>query len=281
MSGRGRTLAAAARLGRVRLGLALVVLVVLVAVVGPLVAPHDPDAFVAPPSSGPASGAALGADVLGRDVLSRFLSGGRAILAMSVLATVAGVGAGAAAGIAAAIRGGWIDELVMRTADVLLAIPQVVLVLLGVAALGPQLWLIVLLVALANAPRVARVARGTALEIAQRDFVRAAEAAGESSLRIATHEVLPSAADALLVEFGLRLTVSIALVASVGFLGFGLQPPASDWGLMINENRLAITAQPWSVVLPVVAVGVLTVGVNLVTDGLSRAAAGLDRAGRA
>jgi peptide/nickel transport system permease protein len=159
--------------------------------------------------------------------------------------------------------------------DVLLAFPQIVFVLLLVAGFGPQLWLIVLAVGLTHMPRVARVARGAAVEVVVRDFVRSAEALGESWWRILAAEVLPNISSPLLVEFGLRLTYSIGLIAAVSFLGFGLQPPAADWGLMINENRIGLTLQPWAVVLPVAAIGLLTVGMNLVTDGIARAAIGI------
>ena len=138
----------------------------------------------------------------------------------------------------------------MRGNDVLLAFPQIVLVLLAVSALGPKLWLIVIAVGLTHLPRVARVMRGAAQEVVERDFVKAAEAVGEKRSRIVFGELLPNVTSPLLVELGLRMTYSIGLVAAISFLGFGLQPPTADWGLMINENRLTITVQPWAVLLP-------------------------------
>jgi peptide/nickel transport system permease protein len=149
-----------------------------------------------------------------------------------------------------------------------------------VTALGPKLWLIVLAVGVTHAPRVARVMRGAGQEVVERDFVKAAEAVGEKRGRIVFGEVLPNVTSPLLVELGLRMTYSIGLVAAISFLGFGLQPPTADWGLMINENRLSLTVQPWSVVLPILAIGLLTVGTNLITDGIARAAIGIDRGAR-
>ena len=111
----------------------------------------------------------------------------------------------------------------------------------------------------------------------ERDFVKAAEAVGETRRRIIFGELLPNVTSPLLVEFGLRLTYSIGLIAALNFLGFGLQPPNADWGLMINENRLSLTVQPWGVLLPVIAIALLTIGTNLVTDGIARAAIGIDR----
>ncbi len=265
------------RLTRARIGLAITALVVLVALAGPLVAPHTPTEFVAIPNSGPSGEAVFGADALGRDVLSRFLHGGRTVLWLAAAATLLGMAVGVVIGLVAAYSRNWLDDVLMRFNDVFLAFPQIILVLLAVSAIGPKLWLIVLTVGLTHAPRVARVIRGAALEVVERDFIKSAEVVGERRWRIVLGELLPNVTSPLLVELGLRMTYSIALVASISFLGFGLQPPTADWGLMINENRLSITVQPWAVMLPVVAIGLLTVGTNLITDGISRAVAGIDR----
>lgn len=269
----------AARVGRTRVGLAIVGLVLAVAILGPLLAPHSPTEFVAAPNSGPSSTALLGADALGRDVFSRFLHGGLTVIWLAAAATALGVTLGTVCGLYAAYVGGWLDDLLMRVVDVLLAFPQIVLALLAVSALGPHLWLIVLTVGITNAPRAARVMRASAQEVGERDFVKAAEAVGERRARIVFGEILPNATGQLLVQVGQLMTYSIGIVAALSFLGFGLQPPAADWGLMINENRLSIVVQPWGVLAPVIAIALLTVGVNLVTDGVARAAAGIERGG--
>jgi peptide/nickel transport system permease protein len=267
----------AARLTRTRIGLGMVGLILLIAVFGPLVAPHSPTEFIAAPNHGPTGDAIFGADALGRDVFSRFLHGGLTVLWMSAAATVLGVVLGTAIGLAAAYSRGWLDDVLMRGNDVVLAFPQIIFVLLAVSAIGPKLWLIVVTVGITHAPRVARVIRGAAQQIVERDFIKAEEVAGERRLRIIMEGLLPNVTSPLLVELGLRMTFSIGLIAAISFLGFGLQPPAADWGLMINENRLSIAVMPWGVLLPVLAIAVLTVGTNLVTDGIARAAIGLDR----
>jgi peptide/nickel transport system permease protein len=264
-------------LTRTRIGLAIVGLMVAIALFGPLVAPYSPTEFVAVPNSGPSSNALFGADALGRDVFSRWLHGGLTVLWLSGAATIVGIVVGTTVGLVAAYSRNWLDDLLMRGNDVLLSFPQIILVLLAVSAIGPKLWLIVLCVGFTHAPRVARVMRGAGQEVVERDFIKAAEVVGEKRWRIVSGELLPNVTSPLLVEIGLRMTYSIGVIAAVSFLGFGLQPPTADWGLMINENRLAITVQPWSVFLPVLAIGLLTVGTNLVTDGVARAAIGLDR----
>jgi peptide/nickel transport system permease protein len=267
------------RLGRTRVGVALTLLLVGIAIFGPLFAPHDPTAFVGVPNSPPTRGAPLGTDYLGRDVLSRFLWGGRSILGLAAAATAIGLGLGLAVGLTAAYSRSRLDDVLMRGMDVILAFPSIVLALVAVATIGPQLWLLVLVVGLTTMPRVARVTRGASLEIVERDFVQAAEAMGESRTKILSGELLPNITGPIMVEASLRLTYATGLIAALSFLGFGLQPPRADWGLMINENRLALTVQPWGVVMPVIAIALLTIGTSLIGDGLARASAGIDRAG--
>lgn len=269
---------------RTKVGLALVLLLVAIAVFGPFFAPHAPDEGLTRPGgfvSGfepPSDAAALGTDNLGRDVLSRFLWGGRSVLALSLLATVLGGVLGIAIGLLAAYSRGILDDVLMRAQDVVLAFPQLVFALVLVATVGPELWILVFAVGITTMPRVARVTRAAAVEIVERDFVRAAEGIGVPRRRILLGEVLPNITSPLVVEVTLRLTFNIAVIAALSFLGFGLQPPAADWGLMINENRQGLLAgQPWGVVMPVAAIGLLTIGTSLIGDGFARAAIGIER----
>ncbi len=262
---------------RMRIGLVLSLAVALVAVLGPHFAPHDPQKFVGMAFAPRDLGYPFGTDYLGHDVLSQFLSGGWLLLTLALLGTVLGVGAGVVLGIWAGYARGRVDETIMRSGDVMLAFPQLVLALLFISITGPNLAVIVLLTALGHAPRVARVMRGAALSVAERDFVSNASAMGMKTRTIILREVLPNVTGPLAVEFGLRLTYSIGLIAGLSFLGLGVQEPQPDWGVMLNDNRVAFTIQPWPVVLPVLAIALITIGMNLMTDALARASAGIDR----
>jgi peptide/nickel transport system permease protein len=273
----GALLRSASHLWRTRIGLALVVILVAVAIFGPFFAPHSPTDFVGAPNTGPSDAARFGTDHIGQDVWSRFLWGGREVLGMAVAATAIGLILGGLVGLIAAYSRSILDDILMRAMDVILAFPQIMLALVAIATVGPQTWLIILTVGLTTMPRVARVARGAAQPIVERDFVAAAEALGVPRFRILVGEVMPNTLSPLLVEMNLRLTYSIGLIAGLAFLGFAPNQNGADWGFMIQENRLALVSQPWGVVLPVVAIALLTIGTGLVGDGIARAAVGIDR----
>ena|SRR5215469_352125 len=267
----------AARTLRGVVGLSLSGSIVLIAIIGPFVTPDPPDALLTLTFAKPSSHFPLGSDFLGRDVLSRVLDGGWVLLVMAALATALGIIAGAAAGISAAYLRGRSDALIMRTVDVILAFPQLVFALLLLSVLGPQLWLIVLAVGLSHAPQVARVIRSATLNISERDYVKVAELQGMRPRRIMTSEILPNLVSPLTVETGLRLTYSIVIMAGLSFLGFGQQPPAANWGLMINENRTGLPLNPWAVIVPAALIALLTIGTNTFTDAFARVAIGIDR----
>jgi peptide/nickel transport system permease protein len=243
------------RMGRMQVGLTLFILLLLLALIGPWFAPAKPTDLIGIPY-GPSPHSMFRTDYLGEDVLSRFLWGGRSVFALTTLATSLGVGLGIVVGLVAAYARGRLDDVLMRGMDVILCFPQIVLTTM---------------------PRTARVVRGSALEIVERDFVRATQAIGESRIRILFGEILPNILSPLLVEISLRYTYTIGLIAGLSFLGFGLQPPAADWGLMINQNRLGIQSAPWAVALPVLAIAILTISTGLIGDALSRAVSGVDR----
>jgi peptide/nickel transport system permease protein len=267
------------RLPRTKVGVLLALVLVGTALIGPFFAPYDPAAFAGAPYAHSSGSTLLGTDNLGRDVLSRFLWGGRSILGLAAAATAIGLVLGVSIGLVAAYSRSLLDDVLMRLMDVILAFPSIVLALVAVSTVGPKLWLIVLVVGLTTMPRVARVTRGASAEIVERDFVQAAEALGEPRPKLLLGEILPNITSPLMVEASLRLTYAIGLIAGLSFLGFGEQPPAADWGLMINENRQGLTVQPWGVVMPVIAIALLTIGTSLIGDGLARASAGIDSGG--
>jgi peptide/nickel transport system permease protein len=249
-------------------GFVLTLAVVAFAIFAPFFAPYGENETAGPPYS---KDGLLGTDYIGQDVLSRVMYGGVGVLVVSVLATILGMVLGILIGVVAAYVGGWWDEIIMRLNDVLLAFPQILLALVVLTALqNPDAWVIVVMVGVSHAPRVARVARGVAMGIVNRDFVTAAEALGERRTRVIVAEVLPNMIGPLLAEAGLRLTYSIAVVAGLGFLGFAADPGAANWGQMIFENRLGLATQPWAVLAPVLIIGIFTVATNVMADGLAQ-----------
>jgi peptide/nickel transport system permease protein len=262
---------------RMRIGFTIVVLIILIAIIGPFVAPHGPGDIIARPYQHPSAGLPLGADYLGEDVLSRVLWGGRTVVWMSAAAATIALFGGGAVGLAAGYSRSWLDDVLMRTMDVLLALPALILTLTTVSLLGPKLWLIVLAVGWTWIPAVARLTRSVTLEVVRREHIQAAEAFGLSPLRICLGEVLPNIITPLMVDYGLRLTWAIGLIAALSFLGLGIQPPNADWGLMINQNQAGLTLQVWSILTPVLLIGIYAFGVNMMTEGLGRSAAAIDR----
>ena len=270
-------LGAAARSTRGRVGLIVTTFVVVIAVVGPFVAPYSATAFVSAPFATPTAHFWLGTDTIGRDVLSRILDGGWVLLLMALSSTIVGIVIGGAAGISAAYLRGRIDGLIMRTVDVILAFPSLVFALLLVSLVGPKLWLIVIAVGFSHAPQVARVLRSSALDISERDYVKSIELQGVRAAKVMWSEIVPNLTSPLMVEAGLRLTYSIVIISGLAFLGFGQAPPAPNWGYMINENRIGLQINPWGVIVPALLVALLTIGVNTFTDAVARVAIGVER----
>ena len=266
------------RLWRTRIGVALLGFIVLLAIVGPYIAPYGPSTPVGVPNATPGGKAVLGTDYLGQDVLSRVLYGGRSILVMAVLATALGLIAGAAIGLVAAYSRNALDDTLMRGMDVIMALPQIMVALVAVAIVGPHAWVIVAAIALSTAPRIARVARGAAQPIVERDFIACSEAMGVPRWRIVSSELLPNTLGPLTVEASLRLTYSIALIATLAFLGLSTNPNGANWGTMIQQNQIVLAVQPWGAAAPIICIALLTLGTGLIGDGIARTAAGIDRA---
>ncbi len=234
------------------------------------IAPENPNESLFTNFQHPSADALLGGDYLGRDVLSRVLYGGLNLAWMAPIASAIGVTIGAAFGIFAAYYGGAVDIVLMRIVDVLLAFPAILFVLLFVSMLGPNLWLITVLVGFSLAPGVARVIRGAAMSICRREYVMWATAAGFPSATIVLRDIIPNLISPLVVEYGIRLMWAIGGIASISFLGYGVQAPTADWGLMISENKSGMVAQPLAVVAPMLAILLFSLACNLFVESFGR-----------
>jgi peptide/nickel transport system permease protein len=254
---------------QLKAGLVIVGTIVILAVLAPWIAPHPWDTISIRTRFQPPNATYwLGTDDYGRDVLSRLLMGARLSLAMGIGATLFSVAIGVPLGLAAGYFRGWVDELLMRAADVLMAIPAIMLGLLVLAVTPPALWKTALAVGFVYIPLIARVARSVTLGLAGEDFVQAARARAEGPAYILFREILPNAWPPLIVEASLRVTYAILLGSALSFLGLGAQPPSSDWGLMISEARAFIDRAPWIALAPGFAMCLLVIGINLIGDGL-------------
>jgi peptide/nickel transport system permease protein len=251
-------------------GSVMLAIVVLVALLGPLVAPHDPNAPLGAPGAGPGNGAALGLDYLGRDVLSRLLHGGLTVFGLGIAATVVSYVCGLAVGLTAGYSRSLVDPLLMRAVDILLAFPALLILLLVIAGMGSSTPVLLLGVLLIQLPGIARLVRTATLENSTRGYVEAAVARGERAPAVLTREILPNIAPTVLADLGVRFSWSIIAIASVNYLGLGLQPPTSDWGLMMSENRQFISVNGWSVLAPALMLAMLTISVNLIADAYAR-----------
>ncbi|MFJ7243062.1 ATP-binding cassette domain-containing protein [Kitasatospora sp. NPDC098652] len=245
---------------------------VLLALLGPLLAPHLPGDVQDLPYA-PAGGATpLGTDHLGSDVLSRFLAGGRSLVLLSVAALAVAYLLGAVAGMTAALRGGRTDTVVLRAADVLLSLPGFLLLSVAVVAVGRGVAGVGVAAAVVLLPEIVRVVRAATLQALQHDYVEAALARGERTGHVLVREVLPNLAPVLAADAAVRFVGAVFIVATAGFLGYGAQPPAADWGLMVLENRDGLTLQPLAVAVPAAGILVLLLAANLLVDAAFPAA---------
>lgn len=257
------------------IGLWVFVALILLAIFAPLIAPHDPtnqarDALLLPPvwQDGGRSTYLLGTDAIGRDILSRLLFGARFSLFIGlVVVTIALVG-GIALGLVAGFFGGWVDSVIMRVMDVVLAFPSLLLALVLVAILGPGLTNAMIAIALVLQPHFARLTRAAVMAEKNREYVMAARVAGASKLRLMFRTILPNCLGPLIVQGTLSFSNAILDAAALGFLGMGAQPPTPEWGTMLAEAREFILRAPWVVTFPGVAILITVLAINLVGDGL-------------
>ena len=251
------------------IGLSIIVFWVLVAVLAPLIAPHDPLAQHSKAiNQNPSTEYLLGTDLYGRDILSRLIYGTRMILLLAPLSVLSAVLIGTTLGLIGGYFGGLIDEVVMRLLDAVMAFPAILLYLIIIAAIGPSALNVVIAITFVGTPGIARLVRSLALDIRTRDYVRAAQTRGENPFYIMFVEILPNVRGPLIIDSLLRVGYAVFAIGTLGFLGLGLRPPTPDWGSMVAEARKYIWTNPLGVVWPIVALASLVVGLNLFADGL-------------
>ncbi len=246
-------------------------LFLLVALFGPLIAPYGANQQIVEDARQPPSSKHLfGTDLLGRDVFSRVVLGARDVLSLAGMGTLAAVLLGTTIGLISGYRGGWVDEAIMRFFDSLLALPALLLALLLLGSLGHSRTSVLIVITTAYTPIVARVVRSVVLSVKTKGFVEVARVQGENFWYILFRQIFPSTLPALAVEASLRFSYAIFLVASLGFLGVGVQPPSPDWGLMVKEGRANVHQTPWALYFPAGAIALVVIGVNLLSDGLKQ-----------
>ncbi len=254
-------------------GAFLVLFWVLVAILAPLLAPFDPNSSILPfakPGIEAAQGGTfwLGTDHIGRDIMSRIIWGSRTVLIYAPLATLSAYTVGILMGLAAGYRGGWVDDVLSRIADIILSFPVLVLYIIIIATIGSSGINIIIAITFASSPGIMRIVRGLVLDLRNRDYVAAAQTRGESDWKVMLIEILPNARGPLIVDACLRLGYVIITIGVLGFLGLGLPPPDPDWGGMVNETRQMAMVFPHMTLFPCIAISSLILGFNLLADGL-------------
>lgn len=253
-----------------RIGLPLLGAMLLLVIIGPYVAPYSPTQVSADTGAGPSSAHLLGTDLLGRDVLSRVLAGGVSVIVLPLIAVGIAIVVGSVLGVGCGYLGGAVDFALMRLLDLQLAIPAVLLAMLVITGFGRGEAAAVGAVALIELPRIARVLRAATQAVAPRDYVLAARARGESRRWILGGEIAPNILPTLLVELGLGLSTAVLAIASLSFLGLGVQQPTPNWAVMVAENRSLLFTHPLGPVLvPAALLALLAVAINLSLDALS------------
>nr|WP_018698102.1 ABC transporter permease subunit [Amorphus coralli] len=256
-------------------GLFVFLTLVIVALLAPLLAPYSPDqqfrdSLLVPPVWDADGKAAflLGTDAVGRDVLSRLIYGARYSLVIGLVVVTLALVSGILLGLVAGFFRGWVDTVIMRLMDVILAFPSLLLALVLVAILGPGLRNAMIAIALVLQPHFVRLTRASVLSEKNKDYVVSARVAGAGKVRLMTRTILPNCLAPLIVQATLSFSTAILDVAALGFLGMGAQPPTPEWGTMLADSREFITRAPWLVTLPGVAILVTVLAINLVGDGL-------------
>ena len=258
-----------------RIGLGIVLFNCLVAVFAPLIAPYEETAVVGDVWETVSAQFFLGTDHIGRDLFTRMVYGARNTIALAFITTALSFMFGSLLGFVAAVKGGWIDQVLSRLIDVIMSFPTLIFALMILSVLGSSIPTLIFTIALLDSTRVYRLSRAVAMDIEVMEFVEVARLRGEGLWWIIRHEILPNAMPPLTAEFGLRFCFVFLFIASLSFLGLGIQPPLADWGGMVRENAGAITFGIFTPLIPAGAIALLTVGVNMIVDWFLHLSSGL------
>ncbi len=256
-------------------GLIVIAIYVITSVFAPLLAPYSETELVGGGFEPWSGQFILGTDQLGRDMLSRLIYGARNTVGIAFLTTMLSFALGSALGLAAAISGGWVDQVLSRSIDVLMSIPQLIFALVLLSILGPSVLNLIVIMAVLDSTRVFRLSRSVAQGVVVMDYVEAARLRGERLPWIMRREILPNIMPPLVAEFGLRFCFVFLTISALSFLGLGIQPPTADWGSMVRDNAALITYGDITPLLPAGAIALLTVSVNFVVDWFLHKTSGL------
>ena len=256
-------------------GMMMILIYVIAAVFAPVIAPFSETEVVGREYQAWDDIHLLGTDNLGRDMLSRLIYAARNTVGIAFVTTALAFILGSVLGLLAAVVGGWIDQLLSRAVDVLMAIPALIFALLLLTIIGTSVINMIIVIALIDSTRVFRLARAVAMNIVVMDYVEAARLRGEGLWRLITREILPNAMAPLVAEFGLRFCFVFLMISALSFLGLGIQPPTADWGSMVKDNATLISFGDITPLLPAGAIALLTVSVNFVVDWQLHRASGL------
>ena len=208
----------------------------------------------------------LGTDTIGRDILSRLIYGAQITIYVALASSILSFSLGAFLGFTAAVKGGWIDQGLSRLVDLVMAVPSLIIALVVLTIMSPNLIVLILIMGLLDSTRVFRLSRAVAADIAVMDYVEAARLRGEKGTWVIFREILPNALSPLVAEFGLRFIFAVLFISTLSFLGLGIQPPLTDWGGMLQENKIGITQGKLAALMPAFAIMSLAISVNLVAD---------------
>ncbi|MCB6178483.1 ABC transporter permease [Rhodobacter sp. Har01] len=248
------------------IGLTLTGLFLFSAVFAQWIAPYPIDASAGKVWEGPSADYWLGTDSIGRDILSRLIYGGQVTIFVALASSALAFSMGAFLGFLAAVSGGFVDQLLSRIVDLVMAIPSLIVALVMLSVLPLNLTVLILVMGILDSTRVFRLSRAVAMDIAVMDYVEAARLRGEGGTWVIFREILPNALSPLVAEFGLRFIFAVLFISTLSFLGLGVQPPLSDWGGMVKENKDGLIFGKPAALLPAAAIAALAISVNLVAD---------------